>query len=66
VERAYRQGTRVLGALLFVLGLTMVAVTIARGGEALALGVVVGALLAALGAGRLALSRDRPHDRESA
>ena len=66
MERAYRQATRVLGALLFVLGLTMVAVTIARGGGALALGVVVGALLAALGAGRLALSRDRPHDGEPA
>jgi hypothetical protein len=66
VERAYRQATRVLGALLFLLGLTMVAVTVARGGGALALGVVVGVLLAALGAGRLALSRDRPQDREPA
>jgi hypothetical protein len=66
VERAYRQATRVLGALLFLLGLTIVAVTVARGGGALALGVVVGVLLAALGAGRLALSRDRPHDREPA
>lgn len=66
MERAYRQATRVLGALLLVLGLTMVAVTVAGGGGGLALGVVVGTLLAALGAGRLLLSRDRPHDREPA
>jgi hypothetical protein len=66
VERAYRQATRVLGALLIVLGLTLVAVTVARGGGGLALGVVVGVLLAGLGAGRLALSRDRAHEREPA
>jgi len=57
VERAYRQSTRVLGALLIVVGLLAVVVTIARGGGPLALGVVLGAMLAAIGAGRLALSR---------
>jgi hypothetical protein len=57
VERAYRQSTRVLGALLIVVGLLTVVVTIARGGGPLALGVVLGAMLAAIGAGRLALSR---------
>ncbi len=66
MERAYRQATRVLGGLLFVLGVTMVVVTIARGGGAVALGVVVGVLLAGLGAGRLVLSRDRAHEREPA
>jgi len=57
VERAYRQSTRVLGALLIAVGLVAVVVTIARGGGPLALGVVLGAMLAAIGAGRLALSR---------
>jgi len=57
VERVYRQSTRMLGALLIVVGLLAVVVTIARGGGSLALGVVLGAMLAAIGAGRLALSR---------
>ena len=57
MERAYRQSTRVLGALLIAVGLVAVVVTIARGGGPLALGVVLGAMLAAIGAGRLALSR---------
>ena len=57
MERAYRQSTRVLGALLIVVGLLAVVVTIARGGGPLALGVVLGAMLAAIGAGRLALTR---------
>ena len=57
MERAYRQSTRVLGALLVMVGLVAVVVTIARGGGPLALGVVLGAMLAAIGAGRLALSR---------
>jgi len=57
VERVYRQSTRMLGALLIVVGLLAVVVTIARGGGPLALGVVLGAMLAAIGAGRLALSR---------
>jgi hypothetical protein len=51
VERAYRQSTRVLGALLIVVGIVAVVVTIARGGGPLALGVILGATLAAIGAG---------------
>ncbi len=65
MERAYRQSTRVLGALLIVVGLVAVIVTIARGGGPLALGVILGAMLAAIGAGRLALSR-RPTERPPA
>ena len=57
MKRAYRQSTRVLGALLIVVGIVAVVVTIARGGGPLALGVILGATLAAIGAGRLALSR---------
>jgi hypothetical protein len=44
----------------------MVVVALAGGGGALALGVVLGVLLALLGAGRLYLSRPRPGDRQDA
>jgi hypothetical protein len=57
VNRAYSASTRALSAILFGLGVAMVAVTLARGGGPLALGVVLGVMLAALGAGRLWLSR---------
>ena len=56
MERAYRQSTRVLGGLLFVLGVAMVVVALARGGGPLALGVIVGVLFALLGAGRVLLA----------
>jgi hypothetical protein len=62
VERAYRQSTRVAGVLLLAIGVAMVAVTLRSGGGPLALGVLLGVLLAALGAGRLALARS-PRDR---
>jgi hypothetical protein len=59
VERAYRQSTRALAAALIVLGIAMVVSSLARGGGALALGVVLGVLFALLGAARLYLaSRD--------
>lgn len=57
MERAYRQSTRVLGGLLAVLGLTMIVVTVARGGGPLAFGVVLGLILTGVGAGRVALAR---------
>jgi hypothetical protein len=44
--------------LLLVLGVAMVASALARGGGPLALGVVLGTMLALLGAGRLWLARD--------
>jgi hypothetical protein len=56
VDRVYRQSTRVLGALLCAVGLVMVVATVSRGGGPLALGVIVGALFAALGAARVALA----------
>lgn len=56
MERAYRLSTRVLSALLVLIGLAMVAVALARGGGVLALGVVLGAMMAALGGGRLWLA----------
>jgi hypothetical protein len=59
VQRAYLVSTRVLSALLVVIGIAMVATALARGGGALAVGVVFGTLLALLGAGRLWLARSR-------
>jgi hypothetical protein len=56
VRTAYGASTRVLSALLLVVGVAMVVSALARGGGALALGVVLGTLLALLGAGRLWLS----------
>jgi hypothetical protein len=57
VERAYRQSTRALGGLLFLVGVAMVVSTLARGGGPLALGVVLGTLFALLGVGRAYLAR---------
>jgi hypothetical protein len=57
VQRAYLASTRTLSALLLVLGLAMIVTALARGGGALALGVVVGVLFALLGAARLWLTR---------
>ncbi len=54
---AYTTSMRVLSALLLVLGIAMVVSALARGGGALALGVVLGVMLALLGAGRLWLAR---------
>jgi hypothetical protein len=57
VQRAYIASTRLLSAALLVVGVAMVASTIARGGGPLAVGVLLGVLLALLGAGRLWLAR---------
>ena len=57
MRRAYVTSSRALSAIIMLLGVTMVVLALARGGGALALGVVLGALLALLGAGRLWLAR---------
>jgi hypothetical protein len=57
VQRAYLASTRALSATLLLLGLAMVISALARGGGPLALGVVLGTMLAILGAGRLWLAR---------
>jgi hypothetical protein len=57
VHRAYLASTRALSAVLLLIGVAMVAGALSRGGGALALGVVLGTMLALLGAGRLWLSR---------
>ena len=56
MRSAYAVSTRVLSALLLVIGIAMVVSALARGGGALALGVVLGTMLALLGAGRLWLA----------
>jgi len=57
VRRAYTTSTRVLSALILLVGLAMIVSALARGGGALAFGVVLGVMLALLGAGRLWLAR---------
>ena len=57
MRRAYVTSTRVMSALLMLVGLAMIVSAVARGGGALALGVVLGTMLALLGAGRLWLAR---------
>jgi|tagenome__1003787_1003787.scaffolds.fasta_scaffold16234322_2 multisubunit Na+/H+ antiporter MnhB subunit len=57
MRRAYATSSRVLSGIIMLLGVTMVVLALANGGGALALGVVLGTLLALLGAGRLFLAR---------
>ncbi len=57
MQRAYLASTRVLSAVLLGLGVAMVVSTLARGGGALALGVVLGTMLALIGAARLWFAR---------
>jgi hypothetical protein len=57
VQRAVLASTRVLSTLIVILGVTMVLLSLVRGGGPLALGVVLGTMLAAIGALRLWLAR---------
>jgi hypothetical protein len=49
----HRRATLVMSALMLVLGLAIIVVTLADGGGPLALGILLGVLFAAAGAGRL-------------
>jgi hypothetical protein len=49
----HRRATLVLSAAMFFLGIAIVVVTLANGGGPFALGMVLGLLFAASGAGRL-------------
>ena len=55
MDRALHASSRGLNALLCLIGVAMVVSTLARGGGPLALGVVLGAAFAVLGAARLRL-----------
>jgi hypothetical protein len=57
VDRAYRASTRAIAVVTFLLGLTMIAVTIASGGGVLAVGVVAGLAFVVLGAIRYRQAR---------
>ena len=59
MNRASLASARTLAFLQLLIGVAMVVSALARGGGPLALGVVLGVLLAALGAGRLWLARSR-------
>lgn len=49
MERAYRASTRVIGVVMCMLGLAMIATSVARGGGPLAVGVIVGLMFLVLG-----------------
>ena len=53
----YRAMTQLLAVATIALGAAMMAITIARGGGVLSVGVVLGLLFVAVGAGRLYLLR---------
>ena len=50
MHEARRMSARVLGAVLFVLGVVMIVMTVARGGGPLTVGIFIGAAFAFLGA----------------
>ena len=50
MDRAYRASTRVIAVVTVLLGLTMIALTVTRGGGVLAVGVVAGVLFTVVGA----------------
>ena len=56
VQRAYRESTRAVGAIICVLGIAMIVITLARGGGPLAVGVIVGVVFAVLGALRVVVA----------
>jgi len=60
VERAYLASSLLLSVAVCALGLVMLVTTLARGGGPLALGVLLGAALAILGAARLWLALRAP------
>lgn len=53
----HAKATRLMSVVLVALGVAMIVSTIARGGGPLALGILLGILFAAAGAGRLYLQR---------
>jgi hypothetical protein len=58
--RQMRQSyTRLMSVLMVVVGIALIARTIAAGGGALASGILIGVLFLLAGAGRLYLSRTR-------
>ena len=59
-EDVRRTTTPIFAVLMVVIGIAMVVRTIAEGGGALAVGLLLGILFVAAGAGRLWVSRKAP------
>jgi hypothetical protein len=57
-REVHRGATRVMSAIMVVLGVVLVVATLASGGGPLAIGVLLGALFVAVGAGRLYIARE--------
>jgi hypothetical protein len=57
MQRVYIRATLALSVLMLLLGVALIVSTVLRGGEVLALGVLVGAALTLAGSGRLWLLR---------
>ncbi|HEY0363379.1 MAG TPA: hypothetical protein VGC83_13960 [Solirubrobacteraceae bacterium] len=53
----HRGATRVMSAVMVLIGVVLLVSTLARGGGPLAIGVLLGLLFVAAGAGRLYLAR---------
>jgi hypothetical protein len=56
-RQVYRGGTLLLSVLMVVIGVALLASTLARGGGPLAIGVLFGALFVAAGGARIYLLR---------
>ena len=56
-REVHRGATRALSAVMVLIGVALLVSTIAQGGGPLALGVLLGLLFVAAGAGRLYLAR---------
>lgn len=59
-RQAHRTATGVLSLAMVVIGVALIVSTLVRGGGPLAVGVLLGVLFCALGAGRLYLQRGTP------
>jgi hypothetical protein len=55
----HRGATRVMSIAMILIGVALIVSTLARGGGALALGLLLGLLFVAAGAGRIYVAKDR-------
>ncbi|HEX7299979.1 MAG TPA: hypothetical protein VF257_13345 [Solirubrobacteraceae bacterium] len=58
-REVHRGATRVMSAVIVLIGVALLVTTLARGGGPLAVGVLLGVLFVLAGAGRLYLARER-------
>jgi len=55
-DEVYRGVTRVFAVVILCFGVAIVVVTLSKGGDPLSMGILIGVLFTALGAGRLYLA----------